>query len=189
MAKNKLIIGLGNHHSKYYKTRHNVGFWLVDDIATKYQISWQNNNKFKSDIARMPAPYENTYLIKPCQFMNNNGISIGKIAQFYKIATSDIFICYDDLDLKVGCIKLKEGGGSGGHNGLKSTFFHLGKKGFWRLRIGIDHPGDSSLVTEYVLSAPNKDQNVFIKEKMQEVTNNIELLLNEDYQKFMRLVH
>ncbi|RLA08686.1 MAG: aminoacyl-tRNA hydrolase [Gammaproteobacteria bacterium] len=189
MRKNKLIAGLGNFGEKYNKTRHNVGFWLLDELAKFHNTQWQQSLKFKADIASIDSENGNIYLIKPRQFMNNNGISIASIISFYKIEPQNIIVAHDELDLPSGTIKLKKGGGNGGHNGLKNIFEHFGNKDFWRLRIGISHPGDKSAVTNYVLSKPDKNQATAITDKISDVIDQNDLLINEEFDKFMRIIH
>ncbi len=158
MTRIKLIAGLGNPGPEYIETRHNAGFWFIDDIATTPLVS---NNKFKGQVGELIIDGYKCYLLKPETFMNNSGESVLALAHFYRILPEEILIVHDELDLLPGHIRLKQGGGHGGHNGLKSIIRHLGSQDFNRLRIGIGHPGDAKLVSNFVLKkAPSSEQSL-----------------------------
>ncbi len=142
----KLIVGLGNPGDKYSKTRHNVGFILIDALAFKYQAEFKYEKKFNAEIAEIKNPdlsEEQLILAKPHTFMNNSGEAVQKIAHFYKIPVEDTWLIYDDLDLPLGTLKIKKNGGPGTHNGVKSVVEHFGKD-FPRFRIGIESRGTSA---------------------------------------------
>lgn len=149
-----LIVGLGNPGSQYVDTRHNIGFWVADILAQEQNFS-SFQKKFQSMYAEKTINQKRFYLLKPLTYMNLSGSSVGEIMRYYKIPLDHVLVIHDDLDLPVGEIRLKKGGGDGGHNGLKSITQHIGKD-YWRLRIGIGHPGDRTKVTPYVLSAFSK---------------------------------
>jgi len=155
-----LIVGLGNPGTRYVATRHNVGFWLVDQLADHAQTPFRQESKFQGEVCRIVLNNTPLWLLKPTTFMNRSGQSIGAMANFYNIMPEQILVVHDELDLACGNVKLKQGGGHGGHNGLRDTVAHLGSNKFSRLRIGIDHPrekGMNSPVADYVLKSPSKE--------------------------------
>jgi PTH1 family peptidyl-tRNA hydrolase len=163
----KLIVGLGNPGREYEATRHNAGFWWVDELARSHNVNFKADSKFHGLVAKANLHGHEVHLLKPQTFMNVSGRSVGAVAQFYKIEPAQILVVHDELDLPPGSAKLKLGGGHGGHNGLKDIIAHLGTKEFWRLRIGIGHPGERDQVVNYVLNAPRKEEQVLIEEAMQ----------------------
>jgi PTH1 family peptidyl-tRNA hydrolase len=163
----KLIVGLGNPGREYEATRHNAGFWWVDELARNSDANFRNDSKFHGLVARTALHGHEVHLLKPQTFMNVSGRAVVALALFYKILPDQILVVHDELDLPPGSAKLKLGGGHGGHNGLKDIIAHLGTKDFWRLRIGIGHPGERSEVVNYVLNAPRKEEQVLIDEALQ----------------------
>jgi len=147
----KLIVGLGNPGEKYEKTRHNAGFWWVDAIAQAKRAPWKKETKFSGWTARVEEGGIEYLLLKPSTYMNESGRSVSQVLRFYKIEPSQMLVVHDELDLEPGIVRLKRGGGTGGHNGLTDIGDALDTKDFWRLRIGIGHPGDKDLVPDYVL--------------------------------------
>ncbi|MFB1488691.1 MULTISPECIES: aminoacyl-tRNA hydrolase [unclassified Thiocapsa] len=153
----RLIVGLGNPGEQYEATRHNVGFWLVDRIAGSFRETFRAESKFFGQLARIQLSGPDLRLLKPSTYMNRSGQSIAAVARFYSISPEQILVAHDELDHPVGQVRLKQGGGHAGHNGLRDTIAALGgSRDFWRLRIGIAHPGDRTLVTGYVLGRPSK---------------------------------
>ncbi len=152
----QLIVGLGNVGAQYERTRHNAGFWFVDLLATQNNAKFKLEGKFFGDVAKLSG--QDIYLLKPNTFMNASGRAVKAIASFYKIAPANILVAHDELDLPVGSAKLKIGGGHGGHNGLRDIDAQLATRDYWRLRLGISHPGDKNAVVNYVLNAPLKDE-------------------------------
>lgn len=184
----RLIVGLGNPGSQYAPTRHNVGAWLV--AALGEQANWQTSSKFHAQIAEIhPTPDQTTILAIPTTFMNDNGKTVAALANFYKIAPDDILIVHDELDLPVGTVRLKLGGGHGGHNGLRDIIEKIGSSDFYRLRIGIGHPGDRDKVTPYVLNKPSVEEHVAIVAGIRRVLDNQDLLLAKDISKAMTVLH
>jgi len=152
----KLVVGLGNPGETYVNTRHNVGSRVVREIAAKYGCDFKMQNKFSSELASLKLDGKEIKLLIPNTFMNLSGSSVAAVANFYRIELADILVIHDELDLGVGDIRLKNGGGAGGHNGLKDIISKLGnQQNFWRVRIGIGHPGHSALVSSYVLAKPS----------------------------------
>lgn len=152
---NWLIAGLGNPGPEYEHTRHNVGFWWLDQLARELSTTFNVDNKFHGQLAQSQSSQDKLFLLKPLVFMNRSGQSVAALANFYKIPASHILVIHDELDLPTGTAKLKRGGGHGGHNGLRDIISAIGNKDFIRCRLGIDHPGHSSLVSNYVLSKPS----------------------------------
>jgi PTH1 family peptidyl-tRNA hydrolase len=188
MSRIKLLVGLGNPGEKYTATRHNAGFWWIDKIATQTDSKLALEGKFYGIAGKLNTKAE-TWLLKPTTFMNASGKSVAALANYYKISPSEILVIHDELDLPVGSVKLKMGGGHGGHNGLKDIEAALGTKDFWRLRIGIGHPGDRNEVVNFVLKAPSKDEEATIDEKLYESTKLIDLFLNGEFENAMLKLH
>jgi PTH1 family peptidyl-tRNA hydrolase len=166
MTAIQLVAGLGNPGAKYEQTRHNAGFWFVDELARQYATQLRPESKYKSDVARCSIDGRDCRLQKPMDFMNRSGQPVAALAGFYRIPRSAILVVHDDLDLPVGTIKLKKGGGHGGHNGLRDLFSHLGGKDFLRLRIGIGHPGHRDDVVDYVLKNASREDRGLIDRAM-----------------------
>ena len=157
----RLIVGLGNPGAEYEDTRHNVGFWFVERLAAELKVALATQSKFLGRVARVshaaPGGGE-CWLLCPTTYMNRSGQSVAALARFYKIAPEEVLVVHDELDLLPGAIRVKQGGGNAGHNGLKDITAHFGTPNFWRLRLGIGHPGDRSVVADYVLHAPRKEE-------------------------------
>lgn len=158
----KLIVGLGNPGAEYEATRHNAGFWLVDHLAREGQIALRHDSKFHGLCGRVKIAGHDVWLLQPQTFMNRSGQSVVALAQFYKILPDEILVVHDELDIAPGLVKLKQGGGNGGHNGLKDIQAHLSTPNFWRLRLGIGHPGNKNEVANFVLKPPRKEEQALI---------------------------
>ena len=152
----QLFVGLGNPDKKLLVTRHNVGFWFLDSLSKKLNRDFVYSKKFDSDIFINEYNNQEFTMMKPMSYINNSGIPIKKFIKNKNIKPDNILVIYDDIDLAVGKIRLKNGGGSGGHKGLNSIVEQLGSKNFWRLRIGIGKPEDKNKTVEYVLGKPSK---------------------------------
>ena len=189
MSEIKLIVGLGNPGREYEATRHNAGFWWVDEFARVNQVSFKAENKFHGHAARSVQHGHELYLLKPQTFMNISGRSVGALVQFYKIEPAQIIVVHDELDLPPGSAKLKLGGGHGGHNGLKDIIAHLGSRDFWRLRIGIGHPGDRAEVANFVLNAPRKEEQVLIENALQRALDVAPLIVEGKLEAAMLKLH
>jgi PTH1 family peptidyl-tRNA hydrolase len=150
----KLVVGLGNPGAKYSATRHNAGFWWVGQLADASRCTLKPNARFHGLAGTLDTRAGDVWLLLPETFMNDSGRAVVALALFYKILPQQILVVHDELDLQPGTVKLKLGGGTAGHNGLKSIAAHLGTKDFWRLRLGIGHPGDRGAVIDYVLHKP-----------------------------------
>jgi PTH1 family peptidyl-tRNA hydrolase len=151
MEQIRLIVGLGNPGEKYERTRHNAGYWWVDAIAAAKRATWKRETKFSGWTARVDEGGREYLLLKPSTYMNESGRSVSAVMRFFKIEPGEMLVVHDELDLAPGVVKLKRGGGTGGHNGLTDVADAIDSKDFWRLRIGIGHPGDKDLVADYVL--------------------------------------
>ena len=147
----KLIVGLGNPGKEYERTRHNAGYWWVDAIAAARRATWKKETKFSGWTTRVDEDGAEFLLLKPSTYMNESGRSVSAVMRFFKIEPAQMLVVHDELDLPPGAVKMKRGGGTGGHNGLTDIADSLDSKDFWRLRVGIGHPGDKDLVADYVL--------------------------------------
>ena len=172
-----LICGLGNPGKKYENTRHNIGFKFVDKIINQFELNKLKIDKFKELYSGEINNFK-ILIIKPLTFMNLSGHPIQEIVNFYKIKLDNVFVVHDDLDLDIGKIKIKQGGGNGGHNGLSSIDDCLGKN-YNRIRIGINHPGNKNLVSNYVLNNFTKDEKDLINKKIGKMMQNFELILED----------
>ena len=189
MTEIRLIVGLGNPGREYEIARHNVGFLWVDELAHLQKLSFRNESKFHGLTVRSKLHGHEVLLLKPQTFMNASGRSVGAIAQFYKIEPRQILVVHDELDLPPGVARLKVGGGHGGHNGLKDTIAHLGTKDFWRLRIGIGHPGERAEVSNYVLGNPGNEERKLIDEAMQKAQGVAHLIIEGKLEAAMLKLH
>ena len=163
----RLIVGLGNPGPEYERTRHNAGFRFLDALADKNGGTFRNEPKFKGEIARARIAGEEVWLLKPLTFMNSSGESVSAVANYYKIKPEEILVVHDELDLPPGCMKIKQGGGNAGHNGLKDISAKLSTPNFWRLRLGTGHPrtlGMAQQVADFVLSAPSSEHEAAIED-------------------------
>ena len=161
----RLIVGLGNPGAEYENTRHNAGFWFVDQLAQQLKISLAPQSKFFGRAGRCGE----LWLLQPTTFMNRSGQAVAALANFYKISPAEILVVHDELDLPPGGIRLKQGGGNGGHNGLKDIQAKLSTPDYWRLRLGIGHPrtlGLSQEVADFVLHQPRKDEQADIEQAL-----------------------
>ncbi len=189
MHEIKLIVGLGNPGGEYGATRHNAGFWWVDELARSHGANFKTENKFHGHAARISLQGHEVHLLKPQTFMNLSGRAVVALALFYKILPDQILVVHDELDLPPGSAKLKLGGGHGGHNGLKDIIAHLTTREFWRLRVGIGHPGDRAEVVNYVLNAPRKEEQVLINEAMQRAQDVAPLIIEGKLEAAMLKLH
>ena len=158
MDQIKLIVGLGNPGEKYQRTRHNAGYWWVDAVAGAKRAAWKKETKFSGWTSRVEEGGQEFLLLKPSTYMNESGRSVSSVMRFFKVEPGEMLVVHDELDLAPGVVKLKRGGGTGGHNGLADIGDALDSKDFWRLRIGIGHPGDKDLVADYVLKKASRSE-------------------------------
>ena len=185
----KLLVGLGNPGPEHIATRHNAGFWFVDQLAEKHSLTFRPENKFQADVCRWQSADFDCWICKPMTFMNRSGVSVAAMANFYKIPVDDILVAHDEIDLDAGVIRLKQSGGHGGNNGLRDIIEQTGKKDFNRLRIGVGHPGSSDKVTPHVLGRPSADDERKILDAIEDGLDVLPQLLKGDYQKAMTTLH
>lgn len=185
----QLIVGLGNPGAQYEATRHNVGFWWVESIARAQGESFRAEPKFLGELARVRIAGQDVRLLKPSTYMNRSGQSVVAVARYFDIPPERILIAHDELDLPVGVTRIKQGGGHAGHNGLRDSISALGSREFWRLRIGIAHPGDRTLVTGYVLGRPSRDDESRIRESLDEADQRLSELVEGRFQLAMNRLH
>ncbi len=184
----QLVVGLGNPGPKYDQTRHNAGFWFVDALANEYQGCFQVENRFSGEICSPHVSGAKFRLLKPMTFMNKSGLAVRQVVDYYNIPLNRVLVAYDEIDLPPGSVRLKFAGGHGGHNGMRDIISHLGKD-FWRLRIGVGHPGHRDDVVNYVLGrASCSDQNL-IDESMKEVDSVFNDILVGETEKAMNTLH
>jgi len=189
MSEIKLIVGLGNPGAEYAATRHNAGFWWLEEFARANNANFRADSKFHGLVARVSLHGHEAYLLEPQTFMNVSGRAVVALALYYKILPDQILVVHDELDLPPGSAKLKLGGGHGGHNGLKDIIAHLGSKEFWRLRIGIGHPGERAEVVNFVLNAPRKEEQALIGEAMQRAQDVAPLIIEGKLEAAMLKLH
>ena len=189
MSKIKLIVGLGNPGKQYESTRHNAGYWYVDQLNDKYSISLQRKDKFFGYTTSVNINGNSVHILKPDTFMNLSGKSVQALASFYRIDINEILVAHDELDIGCGEIRLKSGGGHGGHNGLRDIIRCFGSQNFSRLRIGIDHPGHASQVTSHVLSNPMQADRELIDVAIEKAVGQTANIINSDYETAMQVLH
>lgn len=182
----QLIAGLGNPGPRYQATRHNIGFMAVEAIARRHNFS-PAVEKFHGEVREGWIAGRKIWLFTPMTFMNRSGEPLGQIARFYKIAPEDVAVIYDELDLPLGKIRAKQGGGHGGHNGLKSIDTHFGKD-YYRIRLGIDHPGDKSRVTDHVLSDFRQEEWPVVNAVLDAVADHAGLLAEKQLPEYMNKI-
>lgn len=180
----KLIVGLGNVGEKYANTRHNAGFWWVDVVARQHNAAFREDSKFFGEIAKIGE----VWLLKPHTFMNASGKAVASIVNYYKISPDEILVAHDELDLTPGIAKLKLGGGRSG-NGIKDIIAALGTQDFWRLRLGIGRPSVQGEMANYVLSAPNKQEQDAIEASIDAASGVVDLMIKGDFESAMLKLH
>lgn len=185
----QLIVGLGNPGNEYARTRHNAGFWIVDELARRHGGAWRAESRHQCELARVRIGAGDLWLMKPLSFMNRSGAPVASIANFYKIAPPQILVAHDEVDLAVGVLRLKEFGGHGGHNGVRDLMAHLGEQ-FWRLRLGVGHPGVKGEVVDYLTGArASADEQRLLDAAVIAAADVVPVLLAEGPQKAMNRLH
>jgi PTH1 family peptidyl-tRNA hydrolase len=185
----RLLVGLGNPGAEYEATRHNAGFWFIDEVARKLKVSLVPERSYFGLAARANTADGPVWLLEPMTFMNLSGKSVAALSRFFKIAPNEILVAHDELDLMPGQVKLKLGGSHAGHNGLKDIHAQLGSPDYWRLRLGIGHPGVKAEVVNYVLRKPAPDQREAIEQSIQQSLGVLDLLLGGDMERAMMKIH
>ena len=185
----RLLVGLGNPGPEYVATRHNAGFWFIDDVARQLGATLVPDRSYFGLVARVNRPDGPIWLLEPMTFMNLSGKSVAALARFFKIAPNEILVAHDELDVLPGNAKMKIGGGHGGHNGLKDINAQLGSADYWRLRLGIGHPGVKAEVVDYVLRKPPAEQREAIETSIAQSLGALDLMLAGDMDKALMKVH
>ena len=184
----KLIIGLGNPGTEYARTRHNAGFQLVEELARRHGAVFRSEPRHRAELARARIAATELWLLKPMNYMNHSGDPVRSVASFYKVPLESILVADDELDFPAGVVRLKLGGGAAGHNGMRDVIAQLGDA-FWRLRIGIGHPGDRAQVLDYVLGRPSPADAQLISEALAAAAETVPVLLSEGAQIAMNRLH
>lgn len=182
------IAGLGNPGPEYERTRHNAGFWFADAVADRWRGSFKVESKFFGSLARVKIDSTDVLILKPSTFMNRSGQAVQALMQFYKLTPAELLVAHDELDLPAGDMRLKLGGGHGGHNGLRDIHKPLGD-GYRRLRIGIGHPGDKNLVLNYVLGRPSKADDDAIHAGIGRAMDALPVWLSHSWDKALQQLH
>jgi len=185
----KLVVGLGNPGPSYARTRHNAGFWLVDELARRYDDQFRRDARWHGELCQIQVAGQFLWLLKPMTFMNRSGLAVARLTGFYKIPPAALLVVHDDLDLPPGVVRLKRGGGHGGHNGLRDIISQLGDNGFLRLRLGIGHPGASREAIDYVLSSAPVEEQQLIEGAVQDAVREFPRLAAGEVEKVMHALH
>ena len=185
----RLFVGLGNPGTEYAATRHNAGFWWVDALTSQLSARMVPERSYQALAARVNHPAGPIWVLQPMTFMNRSGVSVAALARFFKIEPAQILVVHDELDLQPGQAKLKLGGSAAGHNGLKDIHAMLGTQDFWRLRLGIGHPGVKAEVVNYVLKKPSAEDRESIDKASEQSLKAVDLLLAGEMDKALAVVH
>ena len=183
------MVGLGNPGAEYEGTRHNAGFWFIDEVARALKVQLMPERDYHGLVARVNRPAGALWLLEPMTFMNLSGKSVSALARFFKIAPGEILVAHDELDIEPGQMKMKLGGGHAGHNGLRDIQAQLGEPGFWRLRLGIGHPGVKAEVSAHVLRKPPAIERMAIESCIAQAMSSIDLLIDGPMDRAMAKIH
>ena len=184
----KLIVGLGNPGTEYSRSRHNAGFQFVDELGRRHGAVFRSEPRHRAELARARIGAAELWLLKPMSYMNHSGDPVRSVASFYKVPLQSIVVAYDELDFPAGVVRLKQGGGAAGHNGMRDVIAQMGDA-FWRLRIGIGHPGDRAQVLDYVLGRPPAADAALMHEALVAAADAVPVLLTEGAQIAMNRLH
>ena len=184
----KLIVGLGNPGTEYARTRHNAGFQFVEELAQRHEAIFRSEPRHRAELARAQIAGQELWLLKPMSYMNHSGDPVRSVADFYKLPIGSVLVAYDELDFPAGVVRLRQGGGAAGHNGVRDVIAHMGDA-FWRLRIGIGRPGERAAGLDYVLGRPSADEARLIREALLAAADAVPLLLTEGAQIAMNRLH
>jgi PTH1 family peptidyl-tRNA hydrolase len=179
---------LGNPGPEHQVTRHNAGYWFVDLLARRHSAEFRDYRKYSGETARINVSGQEITLLKPTTYMNRSGLSVRQLSEFFKISPAEILVAHDELDIPVGSVRLKHGGGHGGHNGLRDIIAHIGD-GFWRLRLGIGHPGTKADVIDYVLTRAPRPEEDLILESVSAAADCLPLLVEDGAERAMTRLH
>jgi PTH1 family peptidyl-tRNA hydrolase len=184
----QVVVGLGNPGPEHRLTRHNAGFWFVDALAYRHGAQFRSHSRYHGEIAKVAVEGTELVLLKPQTYMNRSGLSVRALMDYVKAPTSEILVVHDELDLPCGVARLKLGGGHGGHNGMRDLLTHLGQD-FWRLRLGIGHPGDKSQVIDYVLQRARPLEETAIVDAIDAGLESLSVFLRDGSEKAMHMLH
>jgi peptidyl-tRNA hydrolase, PTH1 family len=184
----RIIVGLGNPGPEHQVTRHNAGFWFVDLLARRHGAEFRDYRKYSGEAARINISGQDLVLLKPTTYMNRSGLAVRQLCDFYKVAAEDVLVAHDELDLPVGTVRLKSGGGHGGHNGLRDIIAHIGET-FWRLRLGVGHPGNKTEVIDYVLTRAPRAEEDLIFDAVNMAADSMPLLIEQGAERAMTKLH
>jgi peptidyl-tRNA hydrolase, PTH1 family len=184
----RIIVGLGNPGPEHQVTRHNAGFWFVDLLARRHGAEFRDYRKYSGEAARVNIGGQDLVLLKPTTYMNRSGLAVRQLCDFYKVAADEVLVAHDELDLPVGTVRLKNGGGHGGHNGLRDTIAHIGET-FWRLRLGVGHPGNKTEVIDYVLTRAPRAEEDLIFDAVNIAADSMPLLIEQGAERAMTKLH
>jgi PTH1 family peptidyl-tRNA hydrolase len=184
----RIIVGLGNPGPEHQVTRHNAGFWFVDLLARRHGAEFRDYRKYSGEAARVNISGQDLVLLKPTTYMNRSGLAVRQLCDFYKVAADEVLVAHDELDLPVGTVRLKNGGGHGGHNGLRDTIAHIGET-FWRLRLGVGHPGNKTEVIDYVLTRAPRAEEDLIFDAVNMAADCMPLLIEQGAERAMTKLH
>ena len=182
------IAGLGNPEERHARTLHNAGFWFIDELARRASGQFRYEKRFDADVCRITLSSNEIWLIKPQSYMNLSGGPLRSVLDYYRLAVSDLLVAHDEIDLEPGTVRLKQGGGHGGHNGLRDVIKHTGSD-FMRLRIGVGHPGHRDLVTDYVLKRACADVERAMLQNIDDAADVMPILVEEGITKAMTRLH
>jgi PTH1 family peptidyl-tRNA hydrolase len=185
----KLFVGLGNPGAEYEATRHNAGFWWMDALARELKVTLVPDKSYHARVARTTVHGQTVWLLQPQTFMNLSGKSVAALARFFKIQPEEILVAHDELDIVPGQVKLKFGGSHAGHNGLRDIHAQLGTADYWRLRLGVGHPGVKAEVVNWVLKKPSQEHREAIEECIERSLKSVPALLAGEMEKAMLLIH
>ena len=188
LAGIRLIAGLGNPGDEYQNNRHNAGFWFLDYLANKHRTQFKKQSKLKSTSCNITLANQSVRLIKPDIFMNHSGQALAAAVHFYKLSMEQVLVVHDEIDFPTAKLRIKYGGGHGGHNGLLDIIRHLGKD-FWRLRIGVGHPGSKDQVSSYVLANLKHEDRLAIDAHFPKLSTQVEEMVAGEFQKAMEALH
>ena len=188
MSQLSIIVGLGNPEDKYERTLHNAGFWFVDAVARKYGGQFRFEKKFDADFCRVNVAGDDIWLVKPQSYMNQSGGPVRAVIDYYRLDPRDLLVAHDEIDLPPGTVRLKKGGGHGGHNGIRDVMRHCGAD-FMRLRLGVGHPGEKDKVTGYVLKRGSGDTERAVEDNIDKAISVLPLLLEDGLNAAMKQLH
>ena len=185
----RLVVGLGNPGPDYAQTRHNAGFWLVDELARQHSGHFRPESRFHGETGRITLNGQELWLLKPMTYMNRSGLAVAALARFHRIPSPAILVAHDELDLPPGVVRLKRAGGHGGHNGLRDLIAHLGGNDFLRLRLGIGHPGDSREVLDYVLRRAPQTERALLEQAIADALRELPRLVAGQWERAVHALH